>query len=928
MQHHVKKLIAALFVCLLAALCACQSQTRETGALRFSELMAGGGPVYSPEGENCGWIELYNSTGEEIALADWRISGSGGEEYCFPADAAVSAGDYYVLWLTEDTGFSLPESGEVTFSLLDAEEQLSDSLALSALSPDSAYIRTDEGLSPADAPSPGYENNASGQEAFLAEISRDADALRISEVMAKNRSVRKDAYGGFSDWIELENISDHDLSLAGWHISDKEDGLGWACPDVTLPAGGRLLLFASGRDSREGELHTDFSLSQGETVRLTNRRGYTADEFACETGEVDLALALNGEGQTQETLYPTPGFENSRAGYDAWQESLAAEGPLVINEVMVANFLDNYLNVTGNRDWVEIKNVSSETVNLSNYYLSDSDDDYLLWQLPDRELASGAVTLIICDSDGPQRGDRYPCAPFSLDSTSEHLFLSDNSHVVDSAYLRDIPCECSYGRMDGENGFFYFTNPTPGYNNGTGCRRVSAEPAALTPDGTYDDVETLSIELSAEGAIYYTTDGQVPTTASTPYSGPITVDKTTIIRAISVEEGGLPSRTLTLSYLLNEGHSLPVISLVLDDLTQFNSVYSNGTKYVEMPGSVSLYEEDGSFTIGCGVTMSGMTSLILPKKNMSLKFRGAYGDAWLDYDVFDGGVAEFTDLTVRAGQDYYSAIIRNELCQNLCLQMTDSVVTQRSKYCVLYINGQYWGIYALKEKVNRQLYASQAGVSKESVTMVDGPAGVNTDFYRDVYQYVTSHDMSVPENYEHFCSVMDVDSLIDWLIMEGYCANGDILKGNVRYCRSTENGGLWKVVFYDLDATLLRTFNNFYNLLYSPQAYMQQISQIIMPLLKNEAFVERLLTRFAAAIEGPLSNENVLAEIDRLVALIQPETERDAVRWHTSIARWERNLEYLKNFIGENDYAQTNINTICEILDLDDAQRETWFGGK
>lgn len=928
MQHHVKKLIAALFVCLLAALCACQSQTRETGALRFSELMAGGGPVYSPEGENCGWIELYNSTGEEISLAGWRISGSGGEEYCFPADAAVSAGDYYVLWLTEDTGFSLPESGEVTFSLLDAEEQLSDSLALSALSSDSAYIRTDEGLSPADAPSPGYENNASGQEAFLAEISRDADALRISEVMAKNRSVRKDAYGGFSDWIELENISDHDVSLAGWHISDKEDGLGWAFPDVTLPAGGRLLLFASGRDSRAGELHTDFSLSQGETVRLTNRRGYTADEFVCETGEADLALALNREGQTQETLYPTPGFENSRAGYDAWQESLAAEGPLVINEVMVANFLNNYLNVTGNRDWVEIKNVSAETVNLSNYYLSDSDDDYLLWQLPDRELAPGAVTLIICDSDGPQRGDRYPCAPFSLDSTSEHLFLSDSSHVVDSAYLRDIPCECSYGRMDGENGFFYFTNPTPGYNNGTGCRRVSAEPAALTPDGTYDDVETLGIELSAEGAIYYTTDGQVPTTASTPYSGPITVDKTTIIRAISVEEGGLPSRPLTLSYLLNEGHSLPVISLVLDDLTQFNSVYSNGTKYVEMPGSVSLYEEDGSFTIGCGVTMSGMTSLILPKKNMSLKFRGAYGDAWLDYDVFDGGVAEFTDLTVRAGQDYYSAIIRNELCQNLCLQMTDSVVTQRSKYCVLYINGQYWGIYALKEKVNRQLYASQAGVSKESVTMVDGPAGVNTDFYRDVYQYVTSHDMSVPENYEHFCSVMDEDSLIDWLIMEGYCANGDILKGNVRYCRSTENGGLWKVVFYDLDATLLRTFNNFYNLLYSPQAYMQQISQIIMPLLKNEAFVERLLTRFAAAIEGPLSNENVLAEIDRLVALIQPEAERDAERWHTSIARWERNLEYLKNFIGENDYAQTNINTICEILDLDDAQRETWFGGK
>ena len=64
------------------------------------------------------------------------------------------------------------------------------------------------------------------------------------------------------------------------------------------------------------------------------------------------------------------------------------------------------------------------------------------------------------------------------------------------------------------------------------------------------------------------------------------------------------------------------------------------------------------------------------------------------------------------------------------------------------------------------------------------------------------------------------------------------------------------------------------------------------------------------------------------MALIQPETERDAARWHTSLERWERNVEYLKNFIGGNDYAQFNINTICEILDLDEEQREIWFGDK
>ena len=931
MRCNIKKLTAAAFLFLLILLCACESQAQTpslTQELVISELMTAGGAVYSPEGDNCGWIELYNSTGRDIALEGWRLAASSGEELHFDAGGVVPAEGYYVLWLDGSTNFRLTAATEETLSLLGPEEKLSDELALSGLTSGAAFVRTDEGLSLADAASPGYENTLSGLEGFFAEISRDADALRISEVMVKNHSVLKNAYGEFSDWIEIENVSDHDVALGGWRISDKEGDPGWKFPDAVLPAGERLVVFASGRDSREGELHTDFSLAQGETLSLINSRAYPVDSFVCTSGETDISLALNAEGQAEETLYPTPGYENSPAGYDAWQESLTAEGPLVINEVMVANFLNSFLATVGNRDWVEIKNISEQSVQLSGYYLSDSDDDYLLWQLPERELAPGEHLLVVCDSDGAQAGDRYPCAPFSLDSGKEQLFLSDCSHVLDSAFLRDIPCECSYGRMDGETGYFYFSNPTPGSANTSGFRRVSAEPVALTPDGVYEGSDSLTVELFAEGDIYYTTDGQVPTTSSTLYGGPLTIDKTTVVRAISVEDGGLPSRTLTLSYFINEGHSLPVLSLVMDDFTGFRGIYASGIKEREMPGSLSLYEEDGSFTIGCGVTMSGMTSLALPKKNMNVKFRGAYGDEWLEYDVFDGGVAEFTNLSIRAGQDYYHALIRNELCQNLCLQVTDSVVTQRSKYCVLYINGQYWGIYALKEKVNRQLYASQAGVSKESVTMFTGPARPGSDFYQDVYLYVTSNDMSVQENYEQFCSVMDIDSLIDWLIMEGYCGNSDLRGGNVRYCRSTENDGKWKVVFYDLDSTLLRRFRSFYNLLDAAEVGGQQISQIILPLLKNEDFVDRLLTRFAAAINGPLSNENVLSEIDKLVAQVEPETGRDFARWSMSSDSWLWNVEYLRNFIGDEDYQQNCIDALCDILKLSDAQREYYFGSK
>lgn len=67
-----------------------------------------------------------------------------------------------------------------------------------------------------------------------------------------------------------------------------------------------------------------------------------------------------------------------------------------------------------------------------------------------------------------------------------------------------------------------------------------------------------------------------------------------------------------------------MLSLVSDSPPEFNAMYSNGIKDLELPGSLSLYEEDGGFTIPCGIKMHGETSLILPKKNMSVRFRGAY----------------------------------------------------------------------------------------------------------------------------------------------------------------------------------------------------------------------------------------------------------------------------------------------------------------
>ena len=595
------------------------------------------------------------------------------------------------------------------------------------------------------------------------ELSRGAGQVVISEFMEKNRATLRDEDGDFSDWIELWNQSGETVDISGWSISDRENKLGWTLPEMSLQPGERIVIFASGKDRQGEQLHTDFSLSGDEGVWLRNEYGYLCSSALCGDCDGDVSMALGDDGGWEQSLYPTPGYENTAEGWASFQQSLSSDSPLVINEAQVYNLSAVPVNKEY-YDWVELKNNSGETMVLSDYCLSDDKDDYLLYRLPEVELQPGELIVLYCTSETLPEG--YHSTGFELNAENEQLYLASAAgELLDYASLKDIPYLGSFGRMAGESGWFYFSSPSPGNENSGGQRRVAEKPLSLTEDGVYNDIEGMYVELSASGTIRYTLDGSAPTAESPEYTEPIYIDKTTVIRAVNFEEGALPSRALSLSYIINENHSLPVLSLLTDSPAEFDTMYNAKQKGVELPGSLSFYEEDGSFTIGCGVSMHGETSLVLPKKNMSVRFRGAYGQSSLEYDVYGGGVTEFTNFLLRSGQDFPISIIRNELSQELCAQATDKVINQRSIYCILYINGEYSGIYSLKEKANEQLYAGIAGVSRDSVEVLEANVSQGSDFYNEVVEFCRFNDMSQEENYRRFCDMFDIDSVIDWLIL-------------------------------------------------------------------------------------------------------------------------------------------------------------------
>ena len=749
----------------------------------------------------------------------------------------------------------------------------------------------------------------------------DTPAVRISEMMYKNHATLQDADGDFSDWFELENTTSRVVRLKGWSVSDGKTV--WDFPaDATIPRGGVRVVFASRKDTTvSGELHTSFALGEGETLYLIAPGGTIADRAACDPElPADHVLRRENGGELTESVWATPGYPNTAAGYAAFCESRKTESPLVIYEAAVYN--DTFALKGEYYDWVEIKNVSKESVKLSDYCLSDDRRELEKWSLPNRTLAKGQSILIYCTGEeNPTTGNGLR-ANFALNASSETLYLTKKgeSAAADFVWLHDIPYGYSMGRTDAENGFFYLHRQTPNMPNKTDAYRyISEAPAANREPGVYEAGRTVRVKLAAAGDIYYTTDGSAPTEESTPYTGAITVDKTTVLRAVAVEEGGAPSPALTLDFFIGEEHTLPVLSLVTDSPRRFSEIYEGSVKDRECAGNLSFYAPEGSFSIDCGVEMKGHTSLFAPKKSLGVSFRGCYGAETLAYDIFGEGPAEFSELSIRAGQDYSSTVFRNELMQELCAEL-DTTVTQRSRYCVLYINGEYWGIYCLKDDITRQYYANLTGTAKEDVTMLSSPVPQSAAVYTEALGLWKDTSLTREEAYERFCAAVDMDGFIDWVLLEGYCANVDI-KSNLRYLRTGD--GPWQIVFYDLDWAFQTRNNCFFNLIGPEQT--AQIAPTIRWLFGIDGFKERLLTRYADLTETTLSDGHVTEKIDEFRALLAPEMARERARWSGTAGAWEESVDALRANIADG-YAAHTVRNLCSILGVGEEERMEYFG--
>lgn len=914
--------------------------------LVISEIVTKNKGVYANEqGEVCDYVEIYNSTNQDVNLFGFGLSDEDTSiKWVFP-NVVIKGNSYLVVNLTGqnenntlNANFKLSSSGKERLILTNAASKIIDGVDTVSLDGNQCMARDDQGQwYICDYCTPGFENSMQGLEKYHNSLlqSSDDEPLIINEFLTRNKGnyLADDDYG----FIEFKNNSLFTIDLSNYTISnDIYAPFKVQLDDVNLLPG-QIYYYKLGNSNYFDKRSLGINLNSQCGSVILGKNGKIVKEINYDNLPNGCAYQYY-DGHYFITNYVSAGYENNSYGIQQFQkEHCLKPNDLIINEVMNNNFSYLVQNSTNYYDWIELYNNSNHDINLADYCLSDKDSNLALYQLPAVTLSAGQYYIVMCSGDINLSNSRYQHANFKVaDNTG--LYLSKNNKVVDCIHIADIPAGCSMGRGS-QPGYFYFDKPTPNQANSEGKSAITVTPIISLAGGLYNDVEKIDITIYGDGDIFYTLNGDEPTRNSRKYSEPLTIKNTCCLRVKAFNEGMMASEIATNTYVVNDKHAVSVVCLSLDN-KDFDSINRNIYRHdYRENGYIEYFDGNQGFTSKCGIGIFGDESRKYPKKNYLIKFDKQYNTHNLHYQVFeDRDNADYDTLALRAGsQAMDDAIFTDTLLTSLIDDYTD-VDTYASKTVIVYINGRYWGYYTLKEKKNANYFEDRYNVDGSTVNMLQSSYEVNLgdcSEYLELVEYIRNHDLTNDKYYDYVCTKLDIQNWADFWIGQMYCANADYF--NVRFYNCPDiNDGKWRCIFYDLDFAFydnpynsytraLCRWDGFHCNWANAQGAQHRIDNIVIKsLLKNKNFQKLWFERLAYNLKYTWNKQRVLARLDELEKEYSYEVERNQNRWGYSIDKYYESIAYLRYSI--NRRTKDVLNTTQSYFHLSDKQMKEYFG--
>jgi hypothetical protein len=559
-----------------------------------------------------------------------------------------------------------------------------------------------------------------------------------------------------------------------------------------------------------------------------------------------------------------------------------------INEILASNA---YTNVDADyskfSDWIELYNDENHTVDVGGFYLSDKVSEPKKWQIPagTKIAAKGYLLIWADDKDTVQKALH---TNFKLSSKGESIIFSDrDANVIDTVIFNkqktDISCKKS------ENNII-FMNPTPAAKNSKSIALLehSEKPTFSLNGGFYSTSQTLTISAANGATIYYTVDGSIPTENSLTKQ-PIEIDKSMVIRAKSLESGKFLSEMVTQSYFIDFDSTLPVVSLSTDPKFLYDEmigIYVTGKNGIplhtcnkndmtkhnyaqdwERPVYLSLYDENKKkkFSDELSFEISGQCSRHNKKKSFGFEFDKKYGSRSLtksSYKLYEmKDLEEIEDFKIRAGNMGYE--IADILAAALVVDGNLSVDYQAYRAINMFMNGEYWGVYNIREKKGDEyLISNYPDIDKDKLDIINNSTGVAKA--GDKKDYLLLEKAANDKDIQKVKSMIDIDSFIDYMSLMIYSGNQDWIWSNSRAWKRKEVGAQWRWMLDDLDRGFNSTVideNSFKTIKNRPSTLVKSF----FLLLEDANFKTAFKDRFNILLDTLFSPVNMRKQIDKIL---------------------------------------------------------------
>ncbi len=581
-------------------------------------------------------------------------------------------------------------------------------------------------------------------------------------------------------------------------------------------------------------------------------------------------------------------------------------------------------------DWIELYNDENYAVNIGNYCLTDDLSDSFRYEIPPYTFIEPKSYLLFW-ADGRDYVRTGYHTNFRLGDREEIGLYNAEGVLIDSVRYPDQISDFSYGRQPDATGqWVYFDQPTPRETNSTAGAQQQTEPPQFSVHGGFFNA-ALSIELNANAAssdIFYTVDGSVPDNTSIPYTGAIDIDESKVIRARVYRHGFLASKVITHTYIIGQRYGLPVISLSTDPLFLFDDRFGiyvdedlEKRKDWERLVHLQFFDTNGDlqFDIDAGMRLFGRTAMYLPQKSLAIFMRRKYGTSELNYPLFpDLDLDTFESFILRSSSDDWELTLFRDAMIHTLIAQNFNIDTQAYRPCIVFLNGEFWGIHNIREKYNEYYLQSHHDVDADQLDIVFNNLlkGVNSiqvlagdsEKYSELILFIQQRKNPVLSDYRQFQQLLNVDNYIDYCIAQMFSAN-IAWRHNRKLWRPKTANGRFQWIFYDLDRGYkVWDRNTLEDMFYSDPVFQW--------LCKIESFKHDFIGRYASHINISLTTEKTLKHIDSLKSNIEAEIPKHLEKWQAigSVERWQEKVEDMREFARKRPaFARGDINNVFDL---------------